>query len=415
MKSLEISPSLIDGIIFTSGSKNIALPIICACLLINDKITIGNVPDILDVRNLLEILSEINVKNVFTNNKLTIDSKNILIKKMPFEMIKKMRASYYLLGALLPQFDNIEFTFPGGCAFQERPIDLHLMAFENLGIEFNVEDEFIKFDSKNIKNGIITFSKKSVGATINALLCCCQIPGVSIINNPSLDYEVIEVINFINQIGGHILIEDNYLKIEGRKNFNLINNYYIKPDRIEIGTYALLGASKGRILIVGIDINSLKALFNLFDKLKISYSYTNDYLLVDKSNVSYPLYIKLDSDPSFPTDLGPILCAFLLKNKKISIIEDSIYPKRNQYVEELKKMGAKIQVINNKIVIFPFSKFISATLYGKDLRGAMSLIVGGLISDQKQDIYGYSYLIRGYESLITKLRNINVNIKEIEK
>lgn len=415
MKNLEISPSLIDGIIFTSGSKNIALPIICASLLINDSITINNVPDILDVRNLLEILNEINAKNVFSNNKLIIDSKNILIKKMPFEMIKKMRASYYLLGVLLPKFENLEFTFPGGCSFQERPIDLHLMAFENLGIKFNIKNELIQFDSRNIRNGIITFSKKSVGATINAILCCCQIPGCSIINNPSLDYEVIEVINFVNQIGGCILIEDNSLKIEGREKFYPINNYYIKPDRIEIGTYALLGACKGRILIVGIDTNSLKALFSLFDTLKITYSYTDNYLLVDKSNISYPLSIKLDSDPNFPTDLGPILCAFLLMNKKISIIEDVIYPRRNQYVEELKKMGAKIKIVNNKIIIFPFSKFKSATLYGKDLRGSMSLIIGGLISNQKQSIYGYSYLIRGYENLILKLRNLNVNIKEIEK
>lgn len=416
MKYINVKPSHAEGIVFASGSKNIALPLICASLITRSKVKLKNVPDILDVRNLLDILNDLNVETKFTNNTLIIDSINLLYEDFSFSKIKKLRASYYLLGALIPLNKKMIFTYPGGCNFQARPIDLHLYAFSCLNVKVEENNGFLVFTHDDLHSGIIDFSKKSVGATINALLCSCQISGKTIIKNPCFDYEVIQVCDFLNKIGGNVRADqlNNQIIVEGKRQFS-INEYTIKPDRIEVGTYALLGINMGKTLIINVDLSSLNALLKLFDDLKINYSYGDNYLLVDKSFVNKEVKLILNTDPYLHTDLGPLLCAFLLKNSKISIIEDLVYPKRNSYIEELNKMGAKIRVINDQIIIFPHSVFNSNVTSGKDLRGTMSLLLCALFSNKEQQITDYNYLLRGYDNLFEKLKNLNIEIEESEK
>lgn len=412
MEYLKIDNHHLEGIIHSSGSKNIALPLICASLLSKGVHHFSNVPDISDVRTLLIILSYLHVESTFKEGKLILDTTKFTMEKIPKELIQKLRASYYLLGVLLPQVKELEFTYPGGCSFQERPIDYHLKAFNSMGVEVVENQENLYFKVNNLQSIETKLPRKSVGTTINILFFSLQIKGITIINNPSLDYEVKEVINYLNKVGAYIEIKDNQLIVYGGKK-TISTNYFIPYDRIEIGSFALYGAALGRLLIIGIDQNSLQPLFNLFDLLKVNYSYDNNYLLVEKTNINTPIKITLSSDPFLHTDLGPILCAYLMINKKISIIEDKIYPMRNSYVEELVKLGAKIKIINNKIIIFPNSKFKSAYLYGKDLRGMMGLILGALISNKSQELEGYFYLTRGYENILDKFKNINVNIRRL--
>lgn len=416
MKYINVKPSNSEGIVFASGSKNIALPLICASLITRSKVKLNNVPDILDVRNLLDILNDLNVKTKFVNNTLLIDSSNLIYKDFSFSKIKKLRASYYLLGALIPSNKKIIFTYPGGCNFQARPIDLHLYAFSCLNIQIEEKDDLLVFTHNDLHSGRIEFSKKSVGATINALLSSCQINGKTIIRNPCFDYEVIQVCDFLNRIGGSVIINQsiNQIIVEGKKQF-AIDEYLVKPDRIEVGTYALLGINKGKTLIINVDISPLNALLKLFDYLKINYSYGDNYLLVNKSNINKDVKLILNTDPYLHTDLGPLLCAFLLKNSKISIIKDLVYPKRNSYIEELNKMGAKIKVINDQIIIFPHSIFNTSVTSGKDLRGTMSLLLCAIFSNMEQQITDYNYLLRGYDNLFEKLKNLNIRIEEIEK
>ena len=413
MEYLEIEKSFIDGMVFISGAKNIALPLIYASLLSRGVHIYENVPDIVDIRITLQILNQLNVKTKFKNNVLEIDTSEFKFSGLPFELIKKLRASYYLLGVLIPQINKLSFTYPGGCSFQVRPIDYHLDGFKKVGVKIIENNDVLSFDNTSLKAGVVILPKPSVGATINLLFAMVQIKGKSEIVNPSFDFEVKEVIKYLNKIGHLIEIEENKLIVYGGCSTPI--KHFIPYDRVEVATFALIGAAINRLLILGVDDNSINSLLSFFDGMNVKYEYHDNALFVEKSPLNKDVKLTLSVDPYINTDLGPLLCAFLLQNKKISIIEDTIYPSRNKYVEELKKIGANIEVVNNKIIIFPNSKFKESVMVGKDLRGTMSLLIASLISEEKQKVFGLEYLERGYEDIINKLKKINTKIRRKEQ
>lgn len=413
MEYLEIEKSFIDGMVFISGAKNIALPLIYASLLSRGVHIYENVPDIVDIRITLQILNQLNVKTKFKDNVLEIDTSEFKFGGLPFELIKKLRASYYLLGVLIPQINKLSFTYPGGCSFQVRPIDYHLDGFKKVGVKIIENNDVLSFDNTSLKAGVVILPKPSVGATINLLFTMVQIKGKSEIVNPSFDFEVKEVIKYLNKIGHLIEIEENKLIVYGGCSTPI--KHFIPYDRVEVSTFALIGAAINRLLILGVDDNSINSLLSFFDIMSVKYEYHDNALFVEKSSLNKDVKLTLSVDPYINTDLGPLLCAFLLQNKKISIIEDTIYPSRNKYVEELKKIGANIEVVNNKIIIFPNSKFKESVMVGKDLRGTMSLLIASLISEEKQKVYGLEYLERGYEDIINKLKKINTKIRRKEQ
>ena len=413
MEYLEIEKSFIDGMVFISGAKNIALPLIYASLLSRGVHIYENVPDIVDIRITLQILNQLNVKTKFKDNVLEIDTSEFKISGLPFELIKKLRASYYLLGVLIPQINKLSFTYPGGCSFQVRPIDYHLDGFKKVGVKIIENNDVLSFDNTSLKAGVVILPKPSVGTTINLLFTMVQIKGKSEIVNPSFDFEVKEVIKYLNKIGHLIEIEENKLIVYGGCSTPI--KHFIPYDRVEVSTFALIGAAINRLLILGVDDNSINSLLSFFDGMNVKYEYHDNALFVEKSPLNKDVKLTLSVDPYINTDLGPLLCAFLLQNKKISIIEDTIYPSRNKYVEELKKIGANIEVVNNKIIIFPNSKFKESVMVGKDLRGTMSLLIASLISEEKQKVFGLEYLERGYEDIINKLKKINTKIRRKEQ
>lgn len=412
MKYLRIEKSLIDGMILPSGSKNVVLPLIACSLFSEGESVFYNVPDILDVKVMLEILKILNVKVTFKNKILRIDKSNLIIRDIPFSLVSKIRASYYFLPILFSYLKECYFTYPGGCSFQERPIDYHLKAFEKFGVSSQeLNDNIIKFNVVKLIGAVVKFDKPSVGATINAIMMGLISMGKTEIINPSLSLEVREFINFIKKSKGKINIINNRIYVE--KSYLSAVEFNIPPDPIEGGTYALIGLSNGNLAVFNIDKDECSKLFDLFKKLNLNFCY-DSLLYVKKSIVDFPIRLKLLNQGGMHTDLGPLLCAFLLQNKKISIIEDTIYPERLSYIYELNKMGAKIKVINHKIVIFPYSNYRSACLNGRDLRGTMSLILASIISEKKQLVSGYEHLIRGYDNIVYKLKSIGVNIDEEE-
>lgn len=413
MEYLEIEKSFIDGMVFISGAKNIALPLIYASLLSKGVHIYENVPDIVDIRITLQILNQLSVKTKFKDNVLEIDTSEFKFSGLPFELIKKLRASYYLLGVLIPQINKLSFTYPGGCSFQVRPIDYHLDGFKKVGVKIIENNDVLSFDNTSLKAGVVILPKPSVGATINLLFAMVQIKGKSEIVNPSFDFEVKEVIKYLNKIGHLIEIEENKLIVYGGCSTPI--KHFIPYDRVEVATFALIGAAINRLLILGVDDNSINSLLSFFDIMSVKYEHHDNALFVEKSPLNKDVKLTLSVDPYINTDLGPLLCAFLLQNKKISIIEDTIYPSRNKYVEELKKIGANIEVVNNKIIIFPNSKFKESVMVGKDLRGTMSLLIASLISEEKQKVFGLEYLERGYEDIINKLKKINTKIRRKEQ
>lgn len=408
---MKILPSKIEGIVVPSGSKNISLPIICSTLFINGECRIENVPKLFDVQILLDIFSLLNVDYHFYDNVLYVNSKNKKNNEIPLSLIKQIRASYYLLGCLLPSFKRMVFTYPGGCSFQDRPIDYHIEAFKKLGVIITKHNDEIIFEANNLIPNQVEFKNKSVGATLNTIFLMLQIEGRSEIINPSNDFEVIEVINYLKKSKAIIYYENNKLIIYGGKNLYSCN-FKIKSDRIEIATFAFLASIRGKLLICDVVKNNNLALFNILKLLKINYSYENSCLFIKESEIDKSHYFILNNDPGIPTDIGPLLAVLLLKNEKISIIEDKIYPYRNKYVNELKKIGAKMVIKNNKIIIFPHSIFNSNVLNGMDLRGTMSLVLGGYFSYLPQEIDSIFYLTRGYENIFGKLKDINMRIEK---
>ncbi|MDD7735637.1 MAG: hypothetical protein SOW55_06700 [Bacilli bacterium] len=415
MEYLRFKKSLVEGLVYISGAKNIALALVSSALLIKGRVVLNNVPNIKDISIMLDIAKLLNVDVNFNykTNRLILDSTNIRYSSIPFSLISQFRASYYFIPILLSLKDDFTFSFPGGCSFQERPIDLHLKAFSLLGINYDIDGSLIHFSKNKLHPSKIIFSKKSVGATINAILLAIQIPGTTILINPSLDVEVLEVIDFFKKANGLIYIENEKIYIDGINKLKE-EEYEVKPDRIEMGTFSLIGASLGRILILNFQYELLKPLLDLFDYLNVNYQY-DDYLLVEKSFIDRPVKLILSSEPNIHTDLGPLVCSFLLRNNKISIIEDIVYPKRNSYVFELIKMGAKIRIINDKIIIFPHSILHPDILKGSDLRGTMSLVLAGLISNEDFLLEGYNYLSRGYENIIQKLNDINIDVRKVDQ
>lgn len=399
----------VNGAIIPSGSKNSSLAIIVAATIFKGLITLKNIPRIEDVNNLINILNKEGISTAFKGNELKIDSSSFSYSSCSMEEVKSLRASYYLIGGFLPRVQEMVFYTPGGCAFQERPIDLHIDFFKQFGrVEQNESSFYFKMEKKEAID--YSFKRKSLGASVNALLFLIQIKGKSVLRNVSSEPELDDLIKFLNSIGGITYRKGNDLYIQGGEIFHS-SVYSIMPDRIEIGSYALLGAMKGRVIIPSCKKEDNIYLFELFEKLGVKYSYNSSILCVEKSNISEDIEVVCDDYPSFPTDLKPILTLLLAFNKGESSIIDNIYNDRNEYCYELMKLGINIELDKNKVIVHNFCPRDYVELVASDLRGAFALLAG-LSYSKDSKLYHYNHLFRGYENLFLKLKQMNIEVEE---
>ncbi|MGN1295385.1 MAG: UDP-N-acetylglucosamine 1-carboxyvinyltransferase [Bacilli bacterium] len=399
----------VGGSLRPSGSKNASLALICASLLVKGRVILHHVPRIDDIFYLFDILKYLNCKVDFDGDKVEIDSSFLTYKPLCIPEVSKIRASYYLIGALLGNNTSLDISYPGGCSFSSRPIDMHIEVFSSLGVKVD-EADHLHFSYDKLCNGDINLKKKSLGTTVNAILLMCQIEGESVLRGISEEPEIDDLIAFINEAGGSIVKENDTLIIQGRKNYHPLS-FFISYDRIEIGSYALLGAALGRILIQGVNKEQNQYLFSLMDELKIKYSYVSSLLCVEKSDLSYKGKIICSSFPSFPTDLKASLCALLLLNKQEVVIEDDVYPSRNQFVDEMIKLGGEIRKEEGKIYI-SYSPFLNGTsIEASDLRASFGLLIAGLISKGVTKINNFSLSHRGYQDIYLKLRQLNIEFE----
>ena len=399
----------VGGSLRPSGSKNASLALICASLLVKGRVILHRVPRIDDIFCLFDILKYLNCKIDFDGDKVEIDSSFLTYKPLCIQEVSKIRASYYLIGALLGSNSSLEISYPGGCSFSSRPIDMHIDVFKSLGVNVKEGDKlYLSYDQ--LHTGEIHLKKKSLGTSVNAILLMCQIEGESILKGISEEPEIDDLISFINEAGGSIRKEKDTLFIKGTKNYHPLS-FYVSYDRIEIGSYALLAAACGRILIQGVNKEQNKYLFSLMDELNIKYSYTSSLLCVEKSDLSYKGKIVCSSFPSFPTDLKASLCALLLLNKNDVVVEDEVYPLRNQFIDEMIKLGGEIRKEEEKIYI-SYSPFLNgATLEASDLRASFGLLIAGLISKGVTKINNFSLSHRGYQDIYLKLRQLNIEFE----
>lgn len=409
-----VGGKLLKGQVHIDGSKNLVVSIIPASLLCKDKVILYNVPPISDVDYLIKILNRLNVKTIYKDNTLTIDSSNIKYCDLLNDDIRSFRASYYFMGVILGMFGRLKIYHPGGCNFGKRPINYHLEAFKEMGVDY-IEQEVITLKLNNKHDTVINFKSSSVGASINATLLAASLKTKTIINNIALEPEVTELLKFLARMGVNIEgIGTRNIVIKGSNNLKG-HEFTIIPDRIEAGTYALIGAAIGEEMVISPVIKEhLESLFNIFDELEVPYSYKDNILTISKFNTSKGILIKTAAYPGFPTDLQQPLTAVLSKNNATSIIIENIYQNRFAHVPMLNKMGADIKINNNVIIIHGVSNLLGSKVDGKDLRGSASLVIGALIAKGESIVTGLNYINRGYASIIDKVKKLGADISLIK-
>ncbi len=415
-KFIILGPNKIQGEVKISGSKNSALPILYSCLLIKKEIIIKNIPNLKDISITLKIFKKIGIKIKREKNIIIINAKYINNNYIPKKLIKKIRASIWLLPTILIRCNKIILDTPGGCNIENRPINLHLDILKYLGIKIKYKNNIIKAKiKKKIISNIILLKKKSVGATITSILISIFVKGKIIIKNCSKEPEIIDMINFLNKCGAKIYGGGtNIIIIYGIKVLSSCE-YKILPDRIETGTYLIASAiSKGKIICYNTNPNLLKIILKKLKLCGAKIKIKNDFIKLDMKNKKCKsINIITNPYPYFPTDMQPQFTLLNSISKGKSIIKENIFKKRFSHINELKKMGANIKIINNKIICYGVKKIFGKTIIAKDLRCSITLLLAGCIAYGKTIIKSIHHIYRGYENIIKKFSNLKIKIKKI--
>ena len=407
----------LKGNIRISGSKNSSLPILASTLLIDDEMVISNIPNLSDIKFMIKILESLGSKVNFKNSICKIKSNQPRNLKISYELVRKMRASFLILGPLLTKYGYAEVSLPGGCAIGTRPVDLHISALEKMGAEFIIEDGYIKGKVKGrLKGCEITLKKISVGATENIIMAATLADGETIIKNAAREPEISDLSNFLVDSGAEIDgYGTNVIKIKGKKRLRGCE-FSVMPDRIEAGTYALcvMGCS-GNIILENVNdliCNHLKKIFKPLNVLFLSKKDNGNKLVIKRTNrFQKNVIISTKEFPGFPTDLQAQLIASLVKSEGKSVIKENIFENRFMHVSELRRMGANLKQKGSKIIIDGVKDIYGAEVMATDLRASSSLIIAGLMASGKTIVNRVYHLDRGYENLEEKLRNCGVKIR----
>ena len=407
----------LSGKINISGSKNATLLILAASILANET-SLKNVPLVKDIFTMLELLKFIGVKVKIQNKNKIIKLKNRKknIKTLaPYKLVKTMRAGVLVLGPLLTKYKKAKVSLPGGCAIGTRPVDLHLFALKKLGAKIKIKDGYIIAEAKKGLNGAkIKFPSISVGATENALLAAFGARGKTELFNCALEPEILDLIKFLKKIGSKITISGRRITIQKKKYIQKEINHKVIFDRIEAGTYLLAGALIGKkIIINGIETKIFKSEIEILKKMGVKISSSKNFITVKKADNLKKIYISTKPYPGFPTDLQAQLMVLMTQANGLSKIKENIFENRFMHVPELRRMGAKIEIKNKVAYILGPSNLAGAEVMATDLRASVSLVLAGLIADDRTIVNRIYHLDRGYESLEKKLKACNAIIKRI--
>jgi len=407
----------LSGIISISGSKNATLPILAATIL-SDHVKLTNVPLVKDIFTMSELLKFIGLKiNIFNNKHIIeVKNKNKNINTLaPYKLVKTMRAGVLVLGPLLAKYKKAKISLPGGCSIGSRPVDLHLFALKKLGAKIKIKNGYIIADAKNgLKGANIVFPKISVGATENAILAAFKAEGKTTLSNCAIEPEIIDLILFLNKLGGKINLIGRKIIINGCKKINKSLIHEIIFDRIEAGTYMIAAALIGKkITLINIKPKIIKTEISVLKKMGIKIKSQKSRLEIHKSNKIKNTNITTKPYPGFPTDLQAQLMVLMTRANGISKIKENIFENRYMHVPELKRMGADIKIKNRTAIISGPSKLTGAEVMATDLRASVSLVLAALVAENKTIINRIYHLDRGYELLEKKLKNCKANIKRI--
>ena len=406
------------GKISISGSKNATLPILAATILSNKKVKLKNIPLVQDIFTMIKLLKFIGLKTTISSKKniLEVMNNGKNIKTIaPYKLVKTMRAGVLVLGPLLAKYKNAKISLPGGCAIGTRPVDLHLFALKKLGAKIKIKNGYIIAEAKNgLKGTKIIFPNISVGATENAILAAFRAKGKTTLSNCAIEPEILNLILFLNNLGGDIKISGRKIIIVGCKETKKNITHKIIFDRIELGTYMIAAALVGKkIKLENIDSRIIKNDINILKKMGVKIISKKSSIEILKSKNIKNINIETRPYPGFATDLQAQLMVLMTQAKGISKIKENIFENRFMHVPELKRMGANIEIINKTAIIKGPTKLTGAEVMATDLRASVSLVLAALIADNRTIINRIYHLDRGYEYLEKKLKNCRAHIKRI--
>ena len=405
------------GEITVSGAKNAAVAIIPAALLVDGVCRIENVPQISDVTLFFSILEELGAHvRVVNRHAVELDCRNIRSTRPSYELARRIRASYYLVGALLGRFGEATVAMPGGCNFGVRPIDLHVKGFRAMGADVT-EGGFIEAVAKDgrLKGANIYMDQVSVGATMNVMMAAVLADGVTTIDNAAKEPHIVDLANFLNSMGADIKgAGTDSIKIRGVEKLNG-GTYCIIPDQIEAGTYmAAVAATGGQLLIKNVIPKHMECISSKLQEMGVVIEEHDDALLVRRSEPLQRTNVKTLPYPGFPTDMQPQITVALALADGTSIVTEGVWDNRFKYVGELKRLGAQIQVDGRVAVVEGVDRFEGAPVQACDLRAGAALVIAGLAAQGTTTLGSVQYIERGYEDMVGKLRAVGADIDVVD-
>lgn len=407
------------GEVEVSGAKNAAVAILPAALLVEGVCRIENIPQISDVHLFYTILDELGASVRFINpHTVEIDCTHIRSTRTSYEMARRIRASYYLIGALLGRFARAEVAMPGGCNFGVRPIDQHIKGFKALGAEVAVEGGFIHASCREgrLHGASIYLDVVSVGATMNIMMAAVLADGSTVIENAAKEPHIVDLANFLNSMGANVRgAGTDTIKIQGVPRLKG-GSYAIIPDQIEAGTYmAAVAATGGQVLLKNIIPKHMDCITAKLQECGVEVEEREDTLLVRRSEPLRQTNVKTMPYPGFPTDMQPQMTTVLSLAEGTSLVTESVWNNRYRYVDELKRMGACIQVDDKTAVVQGVEHLTGAPIQACDLRAGAALVIAALAAKGESEISCVQYIERGYERIVDKLRGLGADIRVVEE
>jgi len=407
----------LEGKIRVNGAKNTALPIIAASILAKGESVLEDIPNLTDVDTICEVLQRLGIKvaknggGLVSLNADTLDS-----CEAPYDLVRKMRASFYVMGPLLARLGEAKISLPGGCAIGSRPIDLHLKGFAALGAEIITDHGYVEARAKTLKGAKIYLDFPSVGATENIMMAATLAKGTTIIENVAKEPEIVDLANYLNAMGAKVRgAGTDVIKIEGVEELRGVTHAVI-PDRIEAGTFMVAAAiTQGDVLIENVVFDHLKPVTAKLRETGVRVVEEGSNIRVSGKKRCRAVNIKTLPYPGFPTDMQAQMMALMAVSAGTSVITETVFENRFMHADELKRMGAKIKIEGHTAIMSGIKKLTAAPVKATDLRAGAALILAGLVAEGETEITNTEYIDRGYEDIEDRLRGIGAKIKRIDK
>jgi len=403
----------LEGETRVSGGKNTAVAVIPAILLCDEPCTIENLPDISDIYALIDILRYLGAKVTYEPGKfLTVDPRSVEGDTVPFAHAQRLRASYYFLGALLGRQGKASVAYPGGCVIGSRPIDQHLKGFEALGAQVEEQAGMVVLEAEDLAGGDVFFDVVTVGGTMNVMMAAAKARGTTVIYNAAKEPHIVDLANFLNSMGARVKgAGTDIIRIKGSAYLHGCT-YAVIPDQIETGTLMIAAAAtRGDVVIRGCIPTHMEALSAKLLEMGVKVTDSDDAIRVKTVGAHRAVNIKTQVYPGFPTDLQQPMGALLCTARGTSMITETIFEQRFKYLDELRRMGARVKVMDRTALIEGVAQLHGAPVTATDLRGGAALVVAGLMAQGVTEIYDPGYIDRGYEHIEEKLRALGADIR----